>query len=317
MTETLNDAAAALCDDLAAQADALRVRVGVREGGTRIIDCGVEAPGGLEAGLRLARICVSDLAEIALVPAGDSPLLGWKVAVRSDDPVRACMASQYAGWEVKGAKFFAMGSGPMRAAAAREPLFAELGYRETPRRCVGVLETARLPTDEVCRELAEKCGVAPAALTLLAAPTRSLAGTLQVVARSLETALHKLHELGFPLQAVVSGCATAPLPPPARDDLASIGRTNDAVLYGGDATLFVRGEDDRLAELVQRAPSSASPDYGRPFAEILAACGGDFYRIDPLLFSPARVTLVNLATGRSHRHGRLDEALLERSFFAP
>lgn len=316
MPITLNDAAAAYCDQLAAAADLLRLGVSTSPSGTRIIDCGVEAIGGLQAGVALARVCLADRAEVRLEPSASDALLGWQVAVATDDPVRACMAAQYAGWAVQGDGYFAMGSGPMRAAAAREPLLAELGYRETPERCVGVLEAAKLPPDEVCRELAEKCGVGPDRLTLLAAPTRSLAGTLQVVARSVETALHKLHELGFPLDAVASGCGVAPLPPPAKHDLASIGRTNDAVLYGGDVTLFVRGDDAELEALVRRVPSASSPDYGRPFAEILAGYGGDFYQVDPLLFSPARVALVNLATGRTHRDGQFNFEVLQRSFFA-
>ena len=45
--------------------------------------------------------------------AGRAPL----VQVVTDHPVRACLASQYAGWAIKEGKYFAMGSGPMRAAA--------------------------------------------------------------------------------------------------------------------------------------------------------------------------------------------------------
>lgn len=224
------------------------------------------------------------------------------------------MAAQYAGWEIKGDDYFAMGSGPMRAAAAREPLFEHLGYRESPDACVGVLEASALPGDDVAATIAEKCGVPPAALTLLVASTRSLAGTVQVVARSVETAMHKLHELGADLTAIESGWGCAPLPPPAADDLAAIGRTNDAILYGGSVTLHLRGDDDALAELAAELPSNASRDYGRPFAEVLAAHGGDFYQVDPLLFSPAQVTLINLTTGRTFRGGELNAEVLARSF---
>ena len=34
----------------------------------------------------------------------------------------------------------------------------------------------------------------------------------------------------------------------------------------------------------------ASPDYGRPFSEIFAGYNNDFYRIDPMLFSPAVIS---------------------------
>ena len=106
------------------------------------------------------------------------------------------------------------------------------------------------------------------------------------MARSVETALHKLHVLGFDLSRVVSGLGKAPLPPVASDDLVAIGLTNDAILYGGQVTLSVRGDDDSIAEIGPRVPSSSSPDHGRPFGEIFSRYNNDFYRIDPLLFSP-------------------------------
>lgn len=279
--------------------------------GAKVIDCGVKAPGGLETGLMLARICLADLARVEF-SAGEGNLSALQVY--TDQPVLACMASQYAGWEVKVDKYFAMGSGPMRAAAAREPLFDDLGYRELAGECVGVLETSSAPDDAVCRNIAEKCDIEPGRLTLLAAPTRSLAGTVQVVARSVETALHKLHELKFDLHRVRSAWGKAPLPPPAKNDLAAIGRTNDAILYGGHATLYVRGDDASLEAIGPQLPSSSSKDYGRPFAEVLAAVNNDFYQIDPLLFSPAVVTLANLDTGHAFVFGQEERPVLLKSF---
>jgi methenyltetrahydromethanopterin cyclohydrolase len=294
--------------------DAGRLGIAVhrRESGTTVLDCGVESPGGQEAGLALARVCMADLAriEVAAGTLGDWP----EVRVETEQPLLACMASQYAGWEVKGDGYFAMGSGPMRAAAAREPLFAELGYREAADACVGVLESGQLPGEAVCRDIAAKCGVEPARLTLLVAPTKSTAGTLQIVARSVETALHKLHELKFDLHRIERGWGVAPLPPPARNDLAAIGRTNDAILYGGRVKLYVRGDDASIEAAGARLPSVESADYGRPFGEILAAYEHDFYKVDPLLFSPAAATLVNLDTGHWFEYGRVNEDVLRQSF---
>src|SRR5262249_23212164 len=153
------------------------------------------------------------------------------------------MASQYAGWQIQAGKFFAMGSGPMRAAYGKEELFDHVPGRETAPVAVGVLETRKLPDESVIDYLTEKLQLPANKITLLAAPTFSLAGNLQVVARALETALHKLHELKFDLAQVVSGCGTAPLPPVAGDWLSAIGRTNDAILYGGRVVLWVRADD--------------------------------------------------------------------------
>jgi methenyltetrahydromethanopterin cyclohydrolase len=269
----------------------------------------------LEAGRLLAEVCLAGLAAVALEPpAWNVPAATATVTIRTDQPLLACMASQYAGWQITGERFFGMGSGPMRAVACREPLFEQLGYREQANYVVGVLETSKLPTDEVCQKIADACHIETANLTLLVARTASIAGTVQVVARSVETALHKMHELGYDLRKVVSGFGSAPLPPVAADDLCGIGRTNDAILYGGEVTLWVQDDDGQLAELGPKIPSSASPDYGEPFAAIFKRAGGDFYKIDPLLFSPAVVKLVNLTSGRIHRFGQSRFDVLEKSF---
>jgi methenyltetrahydromethanopterin cyclohydrolase len=202
----------------------------------------------------------------------------------------------------------------MRAACGQEKIFDAIGHRERPARAVGVLEAAKLPPADIVERLAHDCGVAPAQLTLLVAPTASQAGTVQIVARSVETALHKLHELQFDLARVESGWGVAPLPPPAADDLTGIGRTNDAILYGASVMLWVRGDDASLQAIGPGVPSSASPDHGEPFGEIFKRYDHDFYKIDPSLFSPAVVTLANLDTGNSFRFGRLLPEVLHRSF---
>jgi methenyltetrahydromethanopterin cyclohydrolase len=314
---TLNEQAWQLCEAMAADADTLGIVVHTLACGTRVVDCGVAAPGGIESGRRLAEVCMAGLGEIEIQAADPSLWRGQAVDVRTDRPVAACMAAQYAGWEIIGERFFAMGSGPMRAAAAREPLFNTIDCCEKAERCVGVLETSQLPPEGVCLDIAGKCSVHPGALTLLAARTASWAGTVQIVARSIETALHKLHELGFDLTRIEKGRGSAPLPPVGDSDLAAIGLTNDAILLGGCAELFVHGDDASLEEIGPHVPSCASPDFGRPFAEIFARYDHDFYRIDPLLFSPALVRFYNLDTDRSFEFGQFAPELLVESFSRP
>jgi methenyltetrahydromethanopterin cyclohydrolase len=313
-TLTLNERAQRLADHLAANAAAHRVAVH-QAADARVIDCGIAVEGGLQAGLVLARVCLAGLAEVSLLPGNFTDLPCPLVQVVTDHPVLACMASQYAGWQIAVGKYFAMGSGPMRARYGKEELFDDVPGREEAPVAVGVLETRKPPTDEVIAYLAERLGLPAAKLTLLAAPAASLAGNLQVVARSLETALHKLFELKFDLAQIVSGVGTAPLSPVAADEITAIGRTNDAILYGGRAILWVRADDNQLAEIGPKVPSSASPDHGAPFAEIFERYQRDFYKIDPLLFSPASVCFHNLRTGRSHVFGRTEADVLRRSFF--
>src|SRR5689334_22842135 len=105
---------------MVAHAAALRVEVQQLENGARLIDCGVKAEGGLQAGLALARICMAGQAEVSLVAGEAAGVACPMVQVMTDHPVAACLASQYAGWQVSVGSYFAMGSGPMRAAWGKE-----------------------------------------------------------------------------------------------------------------------------------------------------------------------------------------------------
>jgi methenyltetrahydromethanopterin cyclohydrolase len=311
---TLNERAQRLADFMVSMAGPLHIDVHTI-GGARVLDCGVKVSGGVQTGLALARVCLAGQAELSLLPGEVAGTACPQIQVVTDQPVLACMAAQYAGWQVAVGKFFAMGSGPMRAALGKEELFDHIPGREQSPVAVGCLETRKLPDESVIEFLAKELNLPAAKITLLVAPAASLAGNLQVVARSLETALHKLHELKFDIKQVVSGLGSAPLPPVAKDEFSAIGRTNDAILYGGRVVLWVQAEDDQLAEIGPKVPASASPDYGTTFASIFERYHHDFYKIDPMLFSPAEVVFCNLRTGRAFSFGRTRTEVLYQSFF--
>lgn len=315
MTMSMNRRGLWLVEAILAHVHELRSVLHLIEGGGRYIDCGIEARGGLHLGVDLARVCLGDLATVTIVPGDVAGRPVPTVQVISDHPVQACLASQYAGWPITVEKYFAMGSGPMRAVRGREPIYDTIGFRETENSVVGVLETRKPPAPSVVAAVAAECKVLPSFVTLLAAPTASLAGGVQVVARSVETALHKLAELKFDLGRIQSAHGSAPLPPVAGDDLAAIGRTNDAVLYGARVVLYVTGDDKSLEQIGPQVPSSSSSDHGEPFSSIFARYNHDFYAVDPLLFSPAEVVFQNLQTGRSHAFGSVNTDVLARSFW--
>lgn len=282
--------------------------------GVRVFDLGVKATGSLEAGLLLSQVCTAGLADVS-IQTGKIGAVTWPmIQVTTDFPVQACLLSQYAGWEIKTEKYFAMGSGPMRANAGREELFQQFDFTERFDYSVGVLEADSLPSSEIAQEIAQKANVDPQNLILLVASTASLAGSLQINARSVETALHKLHELKFDVQRIVSATGSAPLSPVAGNSLAAIGRTNDSILYGGQVTLYVRGDDESIEQIGPKVPSSASSDYGKPFEQTFRDVNCDFYQIDPMLFSPAQVVFQNIETGRVHWFGETNEKLLKESF---
>jgi methenyltetrahydromethanopterin cyclohydrolase len=312
---SLNDRAAALADALAADADAARVAVTTLPNGTRLIDCGAQAAGGLEAGRRFAEICMAGLGTIAYGPLVLEGRWLPALTVTTDRPAIACLAAQYAGWRLDRDGYFAMASGPGRALIRAEELYDDLDWNEQASAAVLCLETREPPPAEVADFVAQRAGVPASALTLLFAPTASVAGGVQIAARVVETALHKLHEVGFDVRRVLVGYGSCPLPPVAGDDMEAIGRTNDAVLYGGQVHLTVEADDDALRELVERLPASASPDYGEPFGKVLKDADFDFYAIDPLLFSPAQIRLTSVASGRSFEAGGVNLEVLERSFW--
>jgi methenyltetrahydromethanopterin cyclohydrolase len=314
VTISMNDRAAALVDELVAGAEMLGIEVHTLGSGARLVDCGARARGGLEAGLGFARACMGGLGRIDPigVPVGERTWPGVGVAV--DQPAAACLAAQYAGWKLEHEKFFAMASGPGRALARAEDLFDELAWREQAHRAVLCLETADPPPAEIVAKVAQRCGVEASAVTFLIARTASVCGSVQISARVVETALHKLHELGVDPARVRHGWGCCPIAPVAADDPAAIGRTNDAVLYGGTVHLWIEGTDEDVADLAKRLPSAASAEFGTPFGELLAAANWNFYDIDPMLFSPAAVTLTSTESGRAHHGGRLAPDVLERSF---
>jgi methenyltetrahydromethanopterin cyclohydrolase len=313
---SLNDRAAAFADQLAADADAARVAVTTLSNGARLIDCGAQAAGGFEAGRRFAEICMAGLGTVAYAPVVLEGRWLPALTVTTDRPAVACLASQYAGWRIDREGYFAMGSGPGRALIRAEELYDDLDWDERAEAAVLCLETREPPPAAIADFVAERAGVPASALTLLFAPTASVVGGVQIAARVVETALHKLHELDFDVRRVVAGYGSCPLPPVAGDDMQAIGRTNDAVLYGGQVHLTVVAEDDDdLRGLVARLPASASSDYGEPFGKVLEDADFDFYKIDPLLFSPAQIRLTSVDSGRSFEAGSVNLEVLERSFW--
>ena len=116
------------------------------------------------------------------------------------------------------------------------------------------------------------------------------------------------HELGINLHWIVSGCGSCPIAPVLNDEMKAMGVTNDCILFTGNVTVSVdipEGRESEFVALLKKAPSSASPSYGKPFYETLQDVGGDFYKIDAGLFAPAQITVINRTTGNIFTEGTL------------
>jgi len=318
---SVNQRATSIVVQMIQECESLDINVKKLKNGATVLDAGVEVSGSMEAGRLFSCACLGGLARVSFAHANyhtrDSKGMSsfWlpTVEVSVSSPHIACMASQYAGWAVKTAQYFAMGSGPARALLADEDIFQKLEYRDEFDTAVLMLEGRSFPDEDLAAFVADKCGVKPDHTYLLIAPTASLVGSIQIAARSAETGMHKLVELGFDVRKVKAATGLCPLAPVAADDLHAIGRTNDAILYGSQAFFTVQAEDEELASLIDKVPSAGSHDYGTPFYELFQRYNGDFYQIDPMLFSPARVEINNMNSGHTFRAGKINPDMLQQS----
>ncbi|MHA1820582.1 MAG: methenyltetrahydromethanopterin cyclohydrolase [Promethearchaeota archaeon] len=286
----------------------------------------------MDGAILLSKICMGDLAEIiespikASVKSQDGQYDLNMLEVRTDEPVIACMGSQYAGWGVKVKKvvdgkkkthFKCMGSGPARALSRVEKeLFEKIKYADNFDSAVLILETANKPDELVAEYVAKKCNVDVDHVHLLYAPTASLAGSVQIAARIVETSIHKFLEVGLDPSWLVSGKGICPIAPVAKDDFKAMGWTNDCIIFMGSVTLTmdVKSEDEKkLVELLKKVPSNTSPSYGKPFLKVFEEANGDFYKIDPGMFAPAKVTVINRITSNIFTEGDLNPDVLDFS----
>lgn len=324
-TVSVNKLAGHLVYQLIDHAGPLKLDIQKIENGCTIIDAGVNVLGSLEAGRIITEICMGGMGVVSIAHSAYTDNWPITVNVHSSHPVLACLGSQYAGWSLTHEKYFALGSGPARAMATKErdgktqpveDLYKELDYRDKAEIATLVIENDVLPPLEVIQKVAKACAVDFDKLTIIMTPTSSLAGSVQVVGRVLEVAIHKAHELHFPLKNIIDGMGSAPLCPPHPDFIQAMGRTNDAILFAGQVHLFVKGSDAEAEKLATALPSSTSKDYGRPFKQVFKEAKYDFFKIDRMLFSPASVIVTAIESGNSFRAGKLDNDLLNQSFGA-
>jgi methenyltetrahydromethanopterin cyclohydrolase len=307
--ESLNRMALELADEALDFAQELDIGALELDSGATVLDFGVEYEGGVEAGLLLAELQTAGLATVQtrLDRVAGTPLTHVELA--TDHPGLALLGAQKGGWEISVDAFEGLGSGPARALVAEEPEYRQLGYTDAFEFAVLAVEADRLPTDDVAREVAERAGVEPERLYLATFPSASLVGSVAAAARAPELTLFRLFELGYDPTAVVSATGSAPVPPVAADEQTAMGRANDALAYGGQVHLVVADDFDGFADL----PSTATEEYGTPFADVFADAAGELSDVPVEVFAPAQVT-VDVVGGPTHALGATDEALLAESF---
>jgi len=292
------------------------VKVEKTKSGPIIVDAGIKAKGGFQAGRLITEICMGGCgkAEIIYRKYGEMELPS--IFVYTDHPVIATLGSQYAGWQINEEGCFAIGSGPARALAQRpKEICAEIGYKDDFDKGIVVLETDKHPPEKVIERLGKDCKVSSENIVVILTPTTSLAGATQVSGRIVETGIHKLRRLGLDPNVILYAWGCAPIPPIHPKFAEAMARTNDAILYGGTAYYVVEyTKEEKLKEIIKKAPSIASEAYGKPFIEIFKEAKYNFYKIDPNLFAPAVIIINNLKTGNIFENGEINVDAIRKSF---
>ncbi|MFW6382790.1 MAG: methenyltetrahydromethanopterin cyclohydrolase [Haloferacaceae archaeon] len=307
--ESINRTAIELMDEALDFAEELGVVASELDCGATVIDFGVDVDAGIEAGLLLSEIQTAGLATVQTrmdrLAGAPTPY----VELSTDHPALALSCSQKAGWELDVEGFNGLGSGPARALVGEESVFQRVGYYDEFDLTVLAVEAIDLPDDRIAEHVADLAGVEPSGVFLPTYALGSTVGSVTAAARAAELAVFRLSELGYDPRDVLTATGSAPIAPVSYDESVAMGRTNDAIAYGGEVYLQVTADFDRFDETVSTAPE----EHGVPFLDVFEAVDWDLYEVDESVFAPAAAT-IDVVDGPTYVHGRTDASLLAESF---
>lgn len=313
---SVNRAAMDIVRRIMAESERLGVEVITLNNKSTVIDMGVRQPGGWEA----ARLfCEATLGGLGRVEFGTFDLEGLElpqVELYVDLPAVALLGSQISGWALTELKNEAgvvpLVSGPIRARGPQDMFAGPVPYRDDAEEVVAALQDNRLPNETLTWLLADRCGVPPEGVYVLVAATSSLVGSINVVARTLETAIWRLHCFGLDVNRVIAAWGRAPLPPVVRDEFEAMVRTNTFAYYGGTVGFILDDDEEKIASVVGELPLSPATCrlYGVPFRELFERAGGDIFNMEGFVHSVARVVINNVSTGKIVSAGAVDKKVL-------
>ncbi len=291
------------------------VNISKSSAGATVVDAGVNALGGFQAGKKLIELCMGGAGKVQLGFKTYGDLTFPSITVSTDHPAIAALGSQFAGWRIKDGDSIAIGSGPVRALVLKpKDVYEEIGYKDSSDKAVLTLESNSLPSDALIEKVTTASNISAQNLIVVVAPTASIAGLTQVTGRIVEVGIHKLRTLGLSPKLIRYAMGYAPIPPLGKDFEVAMARTNDAILYGGTVYCTVDYDDENaLQKITEQAPSMASKDYGKPFLQIFREADRDFYKIDHGLFAPAVLMINNAKTGRTFKAGQINPKVLAQS----
>lgn len=311
---SINKLAHGIAEKLIKNPEYYRVGVTTLPSGAKVIDTGVNAHGGYEAGLMVTKIAMGGLGTAEIQYADFGGLQLPSVVVSTDHPAVALFGAQLAGWRIKPEGYTADGSGPARALAKKpKDVFKKIEYEDQSDVAVLLMETEEMPPDSAAYYIAERAKVEPENVVMVLTSTTSLAGMVQISGRIVETGLFRLDILGLDPKKVMYGAGYAPVMPVHPDVGVAMGRAEDALTYGGVTSYVVDESEEALKEIAEKAPSTNCKDYGKTSYEIYKAVDFDFTKIDPALFAPAAISLTCAETGATFTHGSINHEIIKNS----
>ncbi len=315
---SLNKRAMKVVRQIIDDAEDLGCKVIKMDCGATLIDMGLNCPGSYEAGLLFTRANIGDL---GLVQYGDFKLdekySFTAIEVFVDQPLVACMGSQIAGWKLGDGEYATIGSGPARALAVHPSdwYFEMTPYRDSYHEAVLCLQDIKYPSEETARYAAECCHVKPEDLYMLTSPSTCIVASVQVSARVIEQVCHKMFEKNFHAGQIVRARGRAPVAPYVKDELKTMGRINDALIYGSEVEFWVDSDDAKIAKTIhQLAGLTSSPCYGELFEDVFVRSGKDFFYVDHDVHSIGKIQIHNINSGKAFSAGEINYDALKRSF---
>jgi methenyltetrahydromethanopterin cyclohydrolase len=320
---SFNKSALKLVNKLIDDAESFAVTVEKFDCGATIVDAGLTARGGFQAGEIVTEICQCGYGKARIMPIQYDAVVFPSVFVANDNPAQSILGSQFAGWHVQLEGFSANGSGPGRA-LAKDPSdsFHTFLCGEESNVAVLLLETEQKPQEDVVLQIAKKCGISPENLFLIVYSVASITGSIQACARVVEAGLLRLVQVGLDPLFVRHAWGYAPVVAfiSCADEVKE--RIRASILSGGVASYTVDFDDGRLQTMVSQAHGSALKMFQEAkklavqnplYKDLLKDAEIGVTEIEPNVVAPALVTINSLKTGRSFSAGKIDFEALKRA----
>ncbi|MEW6623995.1 MAG: methenyltetrahydromethanopterin cyclohydrolase [Bacillota bacterium] len=315
---SVNRNAMEIVRSIIAKHETLNVGVLKYKNGSTIIDMGINYPGGWMAAQYFAEATLGGLGRLNYSIFNLDDLELPQIEIYADRPAIACLSCQLSGWalpEVRNeAGIVPLISGPVRTVAREDSFAKEFAYQDSNHEVVVALQDNRMPEESLINYIAKTCKVNSQNIYVLVAPTGSIVGCVNVVARTLETSLWRLHHLGMDVNKIAAAWGRAPLPPITKDEYTAMIRTNTYTYYGGTAGFIVECEDNEIEKILHDIPLSpqTTQHYGVSFGELLKEANGNIFEIKDFVHNVTKVIFYNVRTGRTFRIGKIDFEMLKK-----